>query len=365
MGGFLSRIEVTAVRNLEHVSLHPAPRINVLYGPNGSGKSSFLEAIHLLGVGRSFRSPHVRQVISAGKKGLVVFGEYSSPEGGSTSLGIAKETEGTTIQINGQRVATLSELARRLPLQLITPDSCRLIEGSPKYRRRYLNWGMFHVEQSFFPLWKRYQHILNQRNAALRGKFPDDQIRTWDKEMSRLAIRITELRHRYLERLLPLVQRAMANLLRQGGERELTLRFSPGWNEEKGYDEQLATALCKDRERGYTRYGPHRCDLHVLLDGTPARERVSRGEQKIMSMAMYLAQVELMVQIERQMCVVLVDDLPSELDERSRSGLFRYLQELGCQAFVTAVDRDLLGDRLAPEIDGMFHVEHGIIEKVV
>ncbi len=362
MGGFLSRIELISVRNLEYASIHPAPRINLLYGANGSGKSSFLEAIHLLGMGRSFRTPHIRQVIKEQKESAIVFAEYLSKEGISTTLGIKKGKDSTAIRINGQRVHALSELARRLPLQLISPDSSQLIEGGPRHRRQYMNWGMFHVEQKFFPVWRRFQHALNQRNAAIKRGLPDAELTVWDKEMVQYAHQITVFRKAYLTKLTPLVKEMAGKLL---GCKELQLRFFAGWNQEKDYGEQLVSALNRDRERGYTHLGPHRADLFIMVDGVAAKERVSRGEQKVLAAALHLAQVELMTREDRQSCVVLIDDLPSELDRERRALLIGYLQGLDCQVFVTATDRGLLDETLCREMDAVFHVEHGTIKKVV
>src|SRR5690606_1070671 len=146
----LNRLSVTGVRNLQPVTLNPSPRINILYGDNGSGKTSLLEAIHLLGLARSFRSNRLQPVITHEEPACTVFGEVSFSAEQTSSLGISRERSGEVrIRINGQNAKGAAELADALPLQLINPDSFRLLEGAPKLRRQFLDWGVFHVEHRF------------------------------------------------------------------------------------------------------------------------------------------------------------------------------------------------------------------------
>src|SRR5690606_30735745 len=113
----LSRVTVTAVRNLHPVTLQPSPRINILHGANGSGKTSVLEAIHLLGMARSFRSQRLQPVIQAEDNRLTVFGEIQLPEGGSSSLGVGRERSGELqIRIDGENARSAAQLAETLPL---------------------------------------------------------------------------------------------------------------------------------------------------------------------------------------------------------------------------------------------------------
>src|SRR5690606_17108308 len=146
----LKRLTVTAVRNLHPVTLHPSPRINIISGPNGSGKTSLLEAIHILGLARSFRSTRLQPVIQYQQDSCTVFGEVFLSGGNASKIGITRSRQADyDIRINGQNARSTAELAEVLPLQLINPDSFRLLEGAPKQRRQYLDWGVFHVEHRF------------------------------------------------------------------------------------------------------------------------------------------------------------------------------------------------------------------------
>ncbi|MBN0224457.1 AAA family ATPase, partial [Pseudomonas aeruginosa] len=119
-----------------------SPRINILYGDNGSGKTSVLEAIHLLGLARSFRSARLQPVIQYEEAACTVFGQVMLANGIASNLGISRERQGEfTIRIDGQNARSAAQLAETLPLQLINPDSFRLLEGAPKIRRQFLDWG--------------------------------------------------------------------------------------------------------------------------------------------------------------------------------------------------------------------------------
>ncbi|MBX9714001.1 MAG: DNA replication and repair protein RecF, partial [Pseudomonadaceae bacterium] len=165
----LTRFTVAAVRNLHPATLSPSPRINILSGANGSGKTSLLEAIHLLGLARSFRSSRLLPVIQHEVDECTVFGQVALAQGGLSSLGISRNRLGELhIRIDGENVRSAAQLAETLPLQLINPDSFRLLEGVPKIRRQFLDWGVFHVEPRFLPAWQRLQKALRQRNSWLR-----------------------------------------------------------------------------------------------------------------------------------------------------------------------------------------------------
>ena len=136
----LLRLNITALRNLGAVSISPSPRINILTGDNGSGKTSLLEAIHLLGLARSFRTTRHQPVIQFDQSACTVFGEIKL-ESGFRNLGVSRLRDGDfQIRIDGQSVRSASQLAHALPLQLINPDSFRLLEGNPRIRRQFLDF---------------------------------------------------------------------------------------------------------------------------------------------------------------------------------------------------------------------------------
>lgn len=115
-----------------------------------------LEAIHLLGLARSFRSARLQPVIQYEEAACTVFGQVMLANGIASNLGISRERQGEfTIRIDGQNARSAAQLAETLPLQLINPDSFRLLEGAPKIRRQFLDWGVFHVEPRFLPVWQR------------------------------------------------------------------------------------------------------------------------------------------------------------------------------------------------------------------
>jgi DNA replication and repair protein RecF len=358
----LTRLSVTAVRNIDTVTLHPSPRINLLTGLNGSGKTSLLEAIHLLGLARSFRSTRLQPVIQHEKPACTVFAEVSCLGRQSRSLGVTRSRDGEyLIRIDGQTIRSAAELAEILPLQLINPDSFRLLEGSPKQRRQFMDWGVFHVEHQFLQVWQRFQKSLKQRNSLLRrGRIPRSALDPWEVELVAVAEKIDSFRQAYLARLKPVFEAALARLVDLDG---LTLSYYRGWDRERALQSILDAQFERDMQLGYTQAGPQRADLRLRLNGQNAVDVLSRGQMKLVVCALKIAQAKLLEQNDRLAdCVFLVDDLPSELDARHRGALCTLLEELGCQVFITGVEAEQLASSWREETPlAMFHVEHGHI----
>jgi DNA replication and repair protein RecF len=340
----LKRFTVTAVRNLHPVTLSPSPRINIISGDNGSGKTSLLEAIHLLGLARSFRSTRLLPVIQYEQAECTIFGQVQLAHGAVSNLGISRDRQGQfQIRIDGQNARSAAQLAETLPLQLINPDSFRLLEGVPKVRRQFLDWGVFHVEPRFLPAWQRLQKALRQRNSWLRrGTLDSAAQAAWDRELCLASDEIDGYRRSYIQALKPEFERVLAELLELS---DLTLSYSRGWDKDRELTEVLSSSLLRDQQIGHTQ-----ADI------------LSRGQQKLVVCALKIAQGHLLNQTKRGQCIYLVDDLPSELDQQHRSALCRLLEDLDCQVFITCVDHELLRDGWSTETPvAMFHVEHGRI----
>lgn len=360
----IQQLTITNVRNLVSASFQPTSSINVLYGLNGSGKTSVLEAVHLLGLARSFRSSRLRPVINKESESCTVFGRLHTVELGVVPVGVARDVkdESFLIRVDGETLRSTSELAKLLPLQVINPDTFRLLEGTPKLRRHFMDWGVFHVKHGdFIPLWKRMQKVLKQRNSLLRhGRMSISELSVWDLEFVKAAEAVDQLRQEYLERLIPVFHDVLSQLT---DLTEISISYYRGWDRERPFAEVLQGGLQRDIQTGYTHSGPQRADLRVRLGKANAVDILSRGQLKLVVCALKLAQGFLYSELSGKKCIFLVDDLPSELDGPHRRALCRLLQEMGCQTFITCVEHTALENCWLPEAEvRVFHVKQGTIQ---
>lgn len=361
----IRRLRVQHLRNLLDVDIELG-RVNLFFGLNGSGKTSLLEAVYVLGSGKSFRVPRLEPVISHQAEGCVVHAAVLDSNGAQLSVGVARQRHGELEgRIQGKSVHNAAELARALPLQLVNADTFLLLEGGPKTRRQFLDWGVFHVEQGFHPVWLDVQRTLRQRNALLRNaRIAPDQIDAWDVHLAARADELDGFRRRYFEAFCPQFASTLRDL---AAPEDIELSYQRGWDRETPLLEILREGFGRDHERGFTVQGPHRADIRVRVQGQSAEQVLSRGQQKLVVCALKVAQAKVFSASRQKDCIFLVDDLPSELDRTHRSALAEVLSGLGCQILVSCVDRaDLEG--LWPTVPGpdrrMFHVEQGRLTSV-
>jgi DNA replication and repair protein RecF len=358
----LLRLKTESFRNLHALDLDLHPTCNLLYGDNGSGKTSFLEAIHFLCLARSFRSHQASRIICNEASHFTVFGHFSVS--GSAHLipaGIEKHRSSETkIKIEGELVRSTAELAALQPLQLINASTFHLLDAGPQHRREFLDWGVFHVEPSFFHIWKRLQIAIKQRNAALRQRVPASQVKIWDTEFVAASYELDAMRRSYIETFLPIFKETLEKLIEFDA---LSINYQPGWDEETHLQAILDRNFERDNALGYTQHGPHRADLALKIRNLPVSEILSRGEQKLVSYALRHAQGLLLHQMTEKQCVYLIDDLAAELDGQNRDAILKLLQHSPFQVFITVLERNSLDSFIKDNPLKMFHVEHGRIEE--
>lgn len=355
----LTRLHIHRVRNLFDICLSPHPLFNLFCGKNGSGKTSILEAIHLLALGRSFRSRQIQSVISYHESALACFGEIHGTETGTLSLGIEKNRQGIVkCKLQGETCAKLSEFAQTLPIQLMTPETFKLLCAGSIERRKFIDWGVFHVEHSFAGLCQRYQRLLKQRNATLKPFVQDASHVIWEKELAAVGEAIARHREAYMAQLQPFIDRLQSSLF---PELSLSMAYERGWKEGSSLEEALIQSLSRDRRLGFTSVGPHRAEISFKVQAFQAHHVLSRGQQKRFIVALHIAQAQALYEASGKKCLYLIDDLASELDRENCQKVLAHLGAQGHQVFLTGVafeDWAPFKECLHGE---MFHVEHGRI----
>lgn len=338
------------VRNLQPFELTPGAGINVVVGANAAGKTSLLEAIYFVARTRSFRATRTAQMIGNGHEALWVRAQTQGH-----TIGVARDSQETQVRLDGRDGRSLSELARYLPVQVINSEHQRLLLDGPAVRRSFLNWAVFHVEPQFSTVWGRYLRALRQRNAALKA---GESRLAWayDEGLIETADTIDRHRRHLIDALEP---RWSALVRRWLPDEPVALHYRPGWRSDEPLADRLEAQRELDRQRGFTNSGPHRADLSFRVAGVEAQHRLSRGQQKLLVLALLLAQAAVTHTLTGQSLTLLVDDLAAELDPARRAAVVEAIASSGNQAFLTAIEP---GDiPLAPDAAQWFHVEQGRI----
>jgi DNA replication and repair protein RecF len=359
----LDLVQIHNFRNLEDVAFHPSHNLNFLVGDNGSGKSSLLEAIHYLGFARSFRTSKHKNVIQHDRSSFIVFCELID-DGQQTKLGLSRAKDDTFgLSINGIKSLKVAELVSRVPVQIFTPQSSDLLIGSPKLRRRYLDWLLFHVEHEFYGKANSYQKVVKHKNALLRKGTvaSSEQLKFWNQQFVTLGEELSEYRCILLEHSLrPLI---LSNLECFLPEFCFEISYYKGWETDLNLQQSLHKNDEKDRRNGFTSVGPHKADLRITIDGVAAHEVLSRGQLRMLVAALQLAQTQHLFSFNGKTSVFLLDDVGAELDAVKREIFIDGLLASNAQLFVTAIERQQLGFIDKYNDKKMFHVEHGRVRE--
>lgn len=367
----LERLQLTDFRLFQSLNLDGFRRLNLLYGPNGSGKTSVLEALYLLSLGRSFRSHDPKAMIRSGAESCTVVGVFLQ---GSTRLSVGvqrvRSEAKPRVRVNGQSLGRLSDLVQQVPMRMLDAQSLGFLEGGPGARRSFLDWGVFHVEHGFQDCWQAARAAVKQRNALLRsGRIRGFELDAWEQRIAQEAEALDRFRGGFCQDLLPSTERWLRSLSPGGMWSEVALSYRRGWQRDQDLLQVLLESRASDIAIGHTQHGPHRADIRVTVGGRKSQDVLSRGQQKLLAVALHLAQIELVEGRTGAPLTILVDDLAAELDREHRTNVMAALSgRVERQLFISGTELELLvGDlpSAEPQTTKVFHVEHGQVNTCV
>lgn len=341
----ITRITLANCRNYGEATIEPQAGLNVFLGRNAQGKSNLLEAIGLLGTGKSFRTSREAEIVREGF-GLAAVSADAVVRSGNVTLGctIARGERATkkTLTING-RAVRYAHFLGKLRVVSFAPSDLALVIGAPGLRRAFLNLALAQEQPGYYTALAMYARTLRQKNALLREGPPYDDalFAVYDRTMIERGARMTLARAQYVQALAP---HARTEHARWSAGEELALGYESAIGYEIGDDESalqerfaraLEIARPRERARGIALVGPHRDDLTLSLDGRALAEYGSQGQHRTALLALKVAEYRAMAAATGEAPLLLLDDVLSELDpDRAR----RFLEGLGGfeQAFVTA-----------------------------
>lgn len=353
----IERLQLTNFRCFENEGLQFHPYTNLIYGDNASGKTSLLEALFVITRANSFRAKSLSDLVN---KQTTEFILHVGLTGQHHSLGMKHSQKHTLVRLDKQNVKRLSSVAQRFPVSVFHTESTRLITDSPQQRRSFLNWGTFHVKHGFGKSWSDFSKVLKQRNALLRQrKF--DQLAFWNDQFISLAKSVNLDQKAYVDLLFPELEKLLKDFL---PDLDFELGFKEGFDAELDQQSLLEKYHDREQERRQTLFGPQRADIKFGVDGADAKDVISRGQTKLVAMALFLANLQVWLKHSDDDVWVLVDDLGAELDQRNCEIVLEKLRNEKVQLFFTSVEKH---DWLESWFNSgkVFHVKHAQVKCVL
>ena len=352
----LDSLTIRQVRNLSDVKITPNPEVNIIYGENASGKTAILESIYLLSKARSFRTAHIKEVIQHKQEDLTVSALINIRNNETISTGLRKSSKETEIRYNGERVKAVSEQAKNVVVQTANPENTTLLTGSPKDRRKWIDWALFHVEHDYLQVWHSYHRALRNRNALLRRGAKEDEYYVWESTMASTAKNLKARWQSYLNCLQLYYQETAA----QHVCADVTFTARKDKQKNKDFLEHLRSTRSSDIKAGFTQQGPHKADFDFKIEGKQISTIFSRGQIKLFVVLLSIAQAKLLKKETGVTPIFLVDDLTAELDKKTIDMLLELLYEERMQLFITATDPvEIIKTN---KEHTLFHVEQGRVK---
>jgi DNA replication and repair protein RecF len=336
---YLQHLHLRNFRNYcDQVVQFDAPK-TIIIGDNAQGKSNLLEAIELLATLKSHRVNRDRDLIRHGIPDAQVAATVAHRYG-TNDLDITLRDRGRrTVRRNHEALRRQLDALGSLNAVQFSSVDLDLVRGSPDCRRRWLDSLVVQLEPVYAHILQQYTHVLRQRNALLRQRKREPMsdspaaIALWDAQLATTGSRVTRRRARVLQRLAPLAQHWHQQI--SGQPETLTLNYAPNvpWQEDDpqqvqaAFLSQIHQQQRAEQQRGTTVVGPHRDDIDLLINDSPARLYASQGQQRTLVLALKLAELHLIETVVGEPPLLLLDDVLAELDLQRQNHLLTAIQD--------------------------------------
>ena len=321
-----SKIHLNNFRSFKSSSFNLGKN-NLILGKNGAGKSSFLEAIFFILSKKSFRTSSLNAMVNFESSFFKVDAILNEEK-----FSFTKDLSSSIKSIEGNFQNNF------LPL-ILNNFSLNLLEAPKENRRSFIDYLMFHVEHDYKTNHLKFKKALAQRNRALK-KSSSSELKSWTKVFIDLSQKLTKLKLEFIDSFLKSFPTFVDTLSIPKGLKDkfksISITYDKGWKD--NLLAELRESFVKDQARGFTSLGPQTSDLSVKINKQDSGNILSRGEQKLLILLIYLFFIKTYNDLRPNKTIFLLDDLPSELDDKNLDLALNLLQSADCQLFITSLE---------------------------
>lgn len=331
---FINKLKITNFRIFHEKEFRFSRKTNVFYGENGTGKTSILESIHYLSTGKSFRKCSYKSLINIEQNFLNIFVE-TKKEGFNYTLSVNKSKNGNwKAKHNHINILKQSQISNILPVVSIDPETYRLVDLGPVYRRNFLDWLVFHVKHDYLLLWKKVQKCTKQLNSLYKRNASHKEIELWENSFIEFSEQLNTVREEFYNKITPIVKSLTSHM--QSDIVNLDILYDKGWSSSLSLKEQLKQDRRRNILYGQLQHGPHKMDIKISSLSCPASQVLSRGQKKVLSLTFYMAYIQLLLNYNIKP-IICLDDLDAELDDKKLLKVSEFFIRSKLQLFITTV----------------------------
>ncbi|MEH2265801.1 DNA replication/repair protein RecF [Nostoc sp.] len=337
---YLKTLNLRQFRNYQDQKVEFNAAKTILVGNNAQGKSNLLEAVELLATLRSHRMTRDRDLVQEGEA-IAQINATLERQTGISDLTLTLRRNGRrSVAINGESIRRQMDFLGVLNAVQFSSLDLDLVRGGPEGRRNWLDTLLIQLEPVYAHILHQYNHVLRQRNAFLKGHVEmlnatslQSELAVWDAQLATTGTRVIRRRDRAIQRLAPIASAWHASI--SGSTEVLQIQYMPNIPLENNHPEEVQQAfLAKIQQRtvaelhqGTTLVGPHRDEVELTINQTPARQYGSQGQQRTLVLALKLAELQLIEEIVQEPPLLLLDDVLAELDLSRQNQLLDAIQD--------------------------------------
>lgn len=338
----IEEISLINFRNYKNLNISFSPNINIIYGNNGEGKTNLLEAIYVLGLSKSYKTPFTSYLINNNCSFSHIKGIIKTDNIKST-LEITIEPNKKILKIDKNNIFKIADYINKLNIIIFSPEDLELIKGSPSERRKYFDVQISQINLKYFKLLNEYNKILKQRNEILKTKKIDKKyFNIITESLIKRGIEIYKYRNNYIENINRNINDIFYNITDLKG---FKIKYNPliniNINDElkliEKYKEEIEKNYENELKIGSTLVGPHRDDFDFFIETKNLKNYGSQGQQRSGALALKLSEIPIFKKYNKTFPVLLLDDVFSELDDSKKNNILKYISK-DIQIFITTTD---------------------------
>ncbi len=342
---YLNQISYNNFRGLEDRKIELDRNFNLIYGKNGQGKTSFIEAVHFLATGKSFRTKKIKELFRYNRNRVTVFGKYTGRYETESTVAIDVNEDRKDFYINRNKNRYIDYVGLINIISFI-PEDIELITGNPGVRRNFFNYEISQAKKDYLRAIVEFEKVLKVRNRMIKERKTGEEIYDiYNEKFIEEGINIILYRKEFIKNISILLNLNYRKLFDQKSELRLKYECFLGNIEKKSpeelkkrFKEQCQKKMEREKVIGYSLLGPQKDDFIFELNGKNARAYSSQGEKKSIIFALKVSEIDILFKEKNEYPLFIMDDISSYFDEIRKNSILEYFLNKKIQCFITSTE---------------------------